>query len=293
MHISVSVEASRIFRLVFALLLACSAHAAPRRIISTGPSITELLFALDLGDRIVGATEYCTYPPEARNIPRIGNWMTPNMEAIIAARPDLVIVQKTQIHDAARFRSLKIPAMEVELNSTADIYKSVRRIGAAAGVSDRAVHLVDSLRSQMRDLEKRVATRPPTTAMFIVGRTPGTLEGIISVGGESFLSEIIGFAGGKNVFSDSRVAYPKVLHEEILARDPEVIIDMGEHADASGVSESQKQAEIALWSKYPSLRAYRNKRIHIVASDLFVHPGPRVAELTRELARIFHPDLFR
>jgi iron complex transport system substrate-binding protein len=277
---------------VLLLLLAPALLAEPHRIISTGPSITEILFALDLGDQVVGVTQYCNYPPEAQKIPRIGTWMAPNMEAILAARPDLVIVQRTGIHDAGRFRALKLNALEIKLDSIADIYDSIGKIGAAAGVSDRATTLVQSIRTQLTAIRERSAKRPPTSVLFVVGRTPGTLDGIISVGGQSFLSEVIGIAGGRNILIDSPVAYPKVGHEEILARNPSVIVDMGEHPDGAAISESQRRAEIALWGKYPSLRAYKNNRIHIVASDLFVHPGPRVVVLAREFARIFHPDLF-
>jgi iron complex transport system substrate-binding protein len=100
-------------------------------------------------------------------------------------------------------------------------------------------------------------------------------------------------AGGRNILSDSRVAYPKVLHEEILARNPDVIIDMGEHADAAALTPRQVASEIALWGRYPTIDAVRNRRVHIVASEIFVVPGPRVAECARSLARLLHPEVFR
>jgi iron complex transport system substrate-binding protein len=128
--------------------------------------------------------------------------------------------------------------------------------------------------------------------MFIVGRTPGALEGLIAAGNRSYLTEVMTIAGGRNIFEDSAVAYPKIVHEEILAREPEVIIDMGEHPDAVGLTEAQKASEVALWSKYPSLPAVKNHRVHIVASDLYIHPGPRVIDLARELAHLFHPELY-
>lgn len=282
-------------RLILVLLL-LSLHlfsAAPQRIVSTGPSITEILFALGLGNKIVGVTQYCTYPPEAQKIRKIGTWMTPNMEAILETRTDLVIVQKTGIHDDSRFKALSLHSMMVRLDSVADILRAMEEIGAATGTQARAAQLVSGVRRDLEAVKERVKGRKPARALFIVGRTPGTLEGLIAVGKGSYISGVIEYAGGQNILEDSAVAYPKVLHEAILSRDPEVIIDMGEHPDAAPISDAQRRSEIALWRKYPSLSAVRNNRVHIVSSDLFVHPGPRVVDLARVLAKMFHPELFR
>jgi iron complex transport system substrate-binding protein len=279
-------------RLMLLLLIAMTLYAQPGRIISTGPGITEILFALGLGDRVVGVTEYCKYPPEAKNIPKIGSWVTPNLEAILTAKPDLIVVQRTAVHDDAKFRALKLHTLGVQLTDIPSIYSTINAIGTAAGVPERARALNASIRKQLEDVRNRVAGRPPTSVLFIVGRTPGTLEGIISVGRASYHSEVLTLAGGRNIFADSPVAYPKVLHEEILARSPEVIIDMGEHAEATGIAEAQQAKEIALWSRYGSIRAVRNKRIHIVSDQIFVVPGPRVTELARTAARFLHPELF-
>lgn len=281
-------------RFLCSLLVTASLYAAPpQRIVSTGPSITEILFALGLGPRVVGVTQYCNYPPEAKKVRRIGTWMTPNMEAILESRPDLVIVQKTGIHDDARYRAMKLGTMLLRLDSINDILQSIRQIGAATGTEARASQLAATIERELDAIRKRVAGRRPTKAMFIVGRTPGALEGLIAVGKRSYLTEVMDVAGGENIFDDSVVGYPKVVHESILARNPEVIIDMGEHPDARPISEKQIQSEIALWRKYPSLPAVKNNRVHIVSSDLFVHAGPRVIDLARVLAKLFHPELYR
>ena len=277
--------------LVFCLCLS-TITAAPQRIVSTGPSITEILFALGLGPKVVGVTDYCNYPPEARKIQRIGTWMTPNMEAILETRPDLVIVQKTSIHDDARFKAMSLRTVLVRLDSLDGIARAITAIGAATDTQTRAAQLIARINRELDAVRKRVAGRSPARVMFIVGRTPGALEGLIAAGNRSYLTEVMTIAGGRNIFEDSAVAYPKLIHEEILAREPEVIIDMGEHPDAIGLTEAQKASEVALWSKYPSLPAVRNHRVHIVASDLYVRPGPRVTDLARELARFFHPELY-
>jgi iron complex transport system substrate-binding protein len=278
-------------RLIVLLLAVLSLTAAPLRIVSTGPSITEILFALGLGPNVVGATEYCNYPPEAKRIKRIGTWMTYNMEAILETRPDLVIVQKTGIHDDAKFKAMSLRTLLVQLDSIQSITDAIRAIGAATGTEARATQLVAEIRRELDVVRKRVAGRTPARVMFVVGRTPGALEGIIAVGKRSYLSEVMEIAGGRNILDDSIVAYPKVGMEEILARNPEVIIDMGEHPDASTLTEAQRQKEITMWRKYPTLAAAKNNRTHIVSSDLYVHPGPRVIELARVMAALFHPEL--
>lgn len=285
--------ASRLAACLLLLLPVLAAAGPPKRIISTAPSITEILFALGLGDRVVGVTQYCRYPKEVSRVPRIGSWTTTNMEVVIAARPDLIVVQRTAVHDSTKFGALGLKTLEVRMERIAEILDAIRLIGDAAGVSSRAAALTASIRRGLDAVKASVASRPPVPVLFVVGRNPGTLEGIIAAAGNSYLSEVIELAGGRNIFADSRLGFSRVVQEEILARNPEVIIDMGEHADAEGITPEQQRAEIALWSRYGSLRAVRNGRVHIVASEVFVVPGPRVVELARRLAVILHPEVRR
>jgi len=278
--------------ILFALLCSALQCAPPSRIISTAPGITEILFALGLGDHLVGATEYCVYPPQAKKIPRTGSWMSPNMEAILAARPDLVIVQKTAIHDTKKFEALRLRTFEVQLLGLRDIFDTIRALGEVLEARQQAAQLLRTLERQLDDVRSKVAGRRPSRAMFIVGRTPNAIEGIVAVGKNSYQHEMIELAGGKNIFADSPTPYPKVLHEEMLARDPEVIIDMGAHADATGLTEKQRLAEIALWQRFKNLSAVKNGRVYPISSAIFVVPGPRVAELAREFARMLHPESF-
>jgi iron complex transport system substrate-binding protein len=271
------------------LAMSVGLFAQPQRIVSTGPSLTEILFALGLGPKVVGVTQYCNYPPEAQKIRRIGTWMTPNLEAILETRTDLVIVQSTKIHDDARYKALSLKTLLVELDSLNHIARSIKQIGDATGTQARAAELVAHIEGELAAIRKRVAGKRPPRVMFVVGRTPGALEGIIAAGNRSYLTEVMQVAGGRNIFDDSIVPYAKVSLEEVLARNPEVIIDMGEHPEAAAISEAQKQKEIALYRRYPTLPAAKANRIHIVSSDLFVHPGPRVVDLARTLEKLFHP----
>ncbi len=271
-----------------------SLHAAsgfPRRIVSTAPGITETLFALGLGDRVVGVTEYCKFPPEAAKLPKVGDWTSPNMEVILSLRPDLIIVQRTTVHDSNRFHAVGLKTLDIRMDRIADIYNTIEAIGSACGIPDRAAKLSDHIRTGLQGIKERVAVRPKTAILFVVGRNPGTLDGIIAVGPNTYLDEVITVAGGRNVLSDARVPWVKVLPEEIVARNPEVILDMGEHGDALPVTAAKVQSEVALWNRYGTVPAVRNHRVDIVADQVFVVPGPRVVECARRIARLLHPEV--
>jgi iron complex transport system substrate-binding protein len=149
------------------------------------------------------------------------------------------------------------------------------------------------LREKFDQVRRSVAGKPMRRIAFLVGRSPGELQGMVAVGRASYLTELIEMAGGANVFADAPAAYPKVSLEEILARDPDVIVDMGEMAETAGVTEAQKRAVVDLWRRYPALAAVRAGRVHAVADDIFVVPGPRAADAAQAFARLLHPEAAR
>jgi len=260
----------------------------PRRIVSTAPSITEMLYALGLGDRVVGVTSFCRHPPEAAGKPKIGDYLRPNLELIVAARPDLVIVERTGVRQGGLPPGARLPVLEVDDGDLAGIYDSIERIGRAAGVPERAAALKARIRAELEALARRTAGRPRPRTLIVLGRTPGRLEGIVAAGRGSYLDELIGLAGGRNIFADSVSAYGRVPLEEVLARDPEVIVDLGEMAHPESFNEAQRRAVVALWRRQPALSAVRSGRIYAAASDAFLVPGPRVAQAARALAEMIH-----
>lgn len=279
--------------LVLLLCLSVTLLAEPRRIVSTGPGITEILFALGLGDRVIAATQYCVYPEEAKKLPRIGSWTNLNMEAILSLRPDLVVVQKTAVSANDRFQSLKLKTVEIELQSVSDIHAAIEAIGKATGAQAAATKLNASIRSQLDEIRKAVGNRPQVSTLFIVGRTPGTVDGLITVGKTSYQGQVLELAGGQNVFGDINLGYSKISHEALLSRDPAVIVDMGEHAEAGGLTDAQRKAQIVLWGRFSKLAAVRNGKVFPVSSPIYVVPGPRVVEMAKSFARMLHPEAFR
>ncbi len=264
---------------------------AVRRIVSTAPSVTETLFALGLGDRVVGVSTYCRFPREVVKLPKVGTFVNPNIEPILGLKPDLVIVVKNPIRLTERLEGFKLRVIEVNHDSLAGIESSVRRIGEAAGVPDRAAALSSRMRERLDGIRRRVAAQPKRRIVFLVGRSPGELQGMVAVGRSSYLTELMELAGGVNVFADAPGGYPKISLEEMLARDPDVIVDMGEMADTIDVTEARKSTVVALWKKYPALSAVRNGRVYAVADDIFVVPGPRVVDAAEAFARFLHPEV--
>ena len=279
-------------RLLVSVLCASAALGAggPGRIVSTSPSITEMLYALGLGPRVVGVTTFCHYPPEAAGKPKIGNYLQPNLETIVALRPDLVVAEVSGVRRSEHLSSLKLNVIEVDDSTVAGIYDSIQRIGRSAGVPEAAGTLVSRLRGALGEIHERTARLAPPRVVFVVGRAPGRLEELVVAGKSSYLDEVMAIAGGNNIFRDTIAPYPKVTLEELLARDPEVIVDMGEMAQTAGVTERDKRAVVALWNRFPALAAVKRRRVFAVASDFFMVPGPRVVDAAREFARMFHPE---
>ncbi|MEP7354014.1 MAG: helical backbone metal receptor [Acidobacteriota bacterium] len=260
------------------------------RIVSTAPSITELLYALGLGDRVVGVDRFSRYPADAATKTKIGDYAAPNLETIASLRPDLVIIPVNPVNLKQRLEGLHLRVLEIDQDGIESLYKSFAQVGDATGVRPRADRLIASVRAGLESVRSQAAKLPPVRVMFVVGRNPQRLDGLRVVGQASYLSQIMQIAGGRNVFRDAPAGYPQVSLEEVLARNPEVIIDMGDMADTVGVTEAQKQSVAELWGARSTLTAVKLHHVYPVASDIFVQPGPRVVDAAREFFRMLHPE---
>jgi iron complex transport system substrate-binding protein len=281
-------------RLIPGLVLVVAAFAQPARIVSTSPSITESLFALGLGDRVVGVSTYCHYPPAVLGIAKIGTFIKPDAEKIAMLRPDLVIVQraKSPMPLPGTLAALGIRYIEVEPGSLAEVYTVMQEIGRATGVEKRAASVVASIRARLDAVRAESQAGPKPTVLLIVGRDPGMLSNLVGVGPGAYLDELIGIAGGRNMLADSKVEYPHISMETVLHADPDVILDAGAMGttqnDGSKGEEELKQP----WMQHRELKAVRNRRVFGLTSESLVVPGPRVveaAELMRKRIRETQP----
>jgi iron complex transport system substrate-binding protein len=273
-------------RLIALLLLSLNAYAAgAQRIVSTSPTITETLFAMGLGARVVGVTIYCKFPAEVAKLPKIGTYLKPDVEAIIALKPDLVVVHKQPNHLAEELTRLRVPFVEVESQNLQAIYVGTREIGKAAGAPAAAEQLIHDMKTQLQEIKSLTVGRPKPSVAFIVGHTAGRLEGMVAGSGTSYFSDLLDYAGGRNIFADVTVAYPKISLEDILSRDPEVILEL------SGDTRPKQQDVLSLWQSKGMFRAVKSGRVYALESAPFVTPGPRAVEAARMVLRLLHPDI--
>ena len=279
--------ASRFFlgTLIFVFGLASSGNAAsesiPRRIVSLAPSITETVFALGFGNRLVGVTSHCNYPAEAKRLPKIGDFMSPSLEVIAAKQPDLVI-GVTGATDPAKAREIErlgINITLVSVSSVSEILSSFKRIAALLGDPDAGATLVEKITAQFDKVKKRVAPAPRRSTLLAVGLRP-----LVAVGGKNFLDELITVAGGQNIAGNASQPWLNLPDEYVVAKAPQVIIQAGMGSDAGG---STRQ-----WSDLESIPAVKERRVYTYNSDKILRPGPRIGEGLEEIARLIHPECF-
>jgi len=252
----------------------------PRRIVSLAPSVTETLFALGLGGRLVGVTTYCNYPAEARKLAKIGNFTNPSLEAVVAKRPDLVIgvAGATDPVKVREMERLGLKVVLVSVSNLSDILAAIRSIAALLGNEKEGEKLIAKIAAQVEDVKRRVAPAARRSVLMVVGFHP-----LIAVGGKNFIDELITAAGGDNVAASATQPWLNLPAEVVVAKAPQVIIEAGMGSER----ESGKR-----WSDLRSVPAVREGRIYSYPSDKILRPGPRFGEASAELARLIHPECF-
>jgi iron complex transport system substrate-binding protein len=260
----------------------------PQRIVSLSPSLTETLFALGLGDRVVGVTRYCQYPPEARNKPRVGGYHDPNYEAIVALRPDLVVLRSESEQFVKAFRDLGLPLLEVRHDSVEGILGSFVVIGRRCGAEAEARRIVADIETQMHRITEKTAGLQRPRVMVVAQRTLGSgkIQNAYVAGSDNFINRMILLAGGKNACSDTSAGFPVVSAEGILRMNPQVIIDLLSNAPRGGLSAEEVLRD---WQQLPDVEAVRSRRVYLVEDDYAFIPGPRFIKLVEKFARLIHP----
>jgi len=261
------------------------AHAAstpyPQRIVSLAPSVTETLFALGFGHRLVGVTTYCDYPAEAQKLPKIGGFINPSLEAIAAQRPDLVIGVNDSNHPvkAREMERLGLKVALVSVNSVDDILNSIKSIAYMIGSPEAGEKLVRKIKRQFDEVQKRVASAPRRRTLLAVGLRP-----LVAVGGRNFLDELITLAGGENISGNAAQPWLNLPDEYVVAKAPQVIIEAGMGSDRGRVARN--------WRDLESIPAVKERRVYAYPSDKILRPGPRIGEGLGEIARLVHPECF-
>ncbi len=262
--------------------LAFAAPAAALRIVSLAPSVTETLFALGVGDQVVGVSAYCDYPPEVTKLPRVGTFLTPSIETIIALHPDLVIGVPSPGNETPvkTLQSVGLHVVIVWAETVEDTRQSVRAIAAAVGQVPAGEALLSRMDGRIAGLRRQLDDAPPRTVLIVVGQKP-----LIGVGGGTFQDELIRMARGINVAANAGLAWPHLSLERVIAWAPEVVID-------TSMGSEEGPHILEFWNQFPSLPAVRDHRVYGFGSAELLRPGPRMPQALEAIARAIHPEKF-
>ena len=276
--------------LVSALLVIAAAQQPARRIVSLVPAVTEILFAIGAGPQVVAVSSFDDFPPEVKALPRVGALLDPDVERILALRPDLVVSYGSQTDLQTQLGRAGIAAYSYRHAGVAGIYDSLQGIGKATGRQVEADRLAQRIRGALDAARARVKGRRRPRTLLVFERDPLTLRGIFVSGGRGFLHEMLEMAGGVNVFADVAREAVQPSQETLIARAPEVIIEVR----ATGLIASEATSEDRkAWSALAAIPAIRSGRIYFLSGDHMLVPGPRVAQGVESFARALHPEAFK
>ncbi len=262
---------------------------AHKRIISLAPSITEVLFSLGAGGRVVGITRYCDFPPETAGIEKVGGYFDINYEAILAMEPDIVILLTEHGEPGAYLSGLGIQVMSVDHSSVGGILDSIRAIGRVLEVEAAAAELVADLEKRVERISMATREKSRPRVMVAIGRgmDRGSIGAVYISGRDGFYDELITLAGGKNAYQDKTLKFPALSVEGVVRLNPEVIVEMLPDA-----KEAERVAQITeKWRSIPSVDAIEKERLHIFVEDFVVVPGPRFILLLEKMAKVLHPEI--
>ncbi|MCX6550205.1 MAG: helical backbone metal receptor [Acidobacteria bacterium] len=260
----------------------------PQRIVSVVPSVTETLFAIGAGPRVIAVSSFDTYPPEVAHLPKVGALFDPDVERILSLRPDLVVVYGSQTDLIAQLGRANIPTYVYRHGSLADITAGIRDLGVRLGLAGEGRRVAATIDGAMGEIRTRLkgGTRPRT--LLVIGREPQSLRSINASGGIGFLHDLLELAGGANVFADVKRESLLVSTETILAKAPEVIIEL--HYSEPPIPEAIARERKA-WTALSAVPAVKAGRVYLLYGGELVVPGPRVVVTAQTFARALHPDI--
>jgi iron complex transport system substrate-binding protein len=285
-----------LFTAVSLLLASCGERQAqrakveprPQRIVSLSPSVTEILYGIGAWPQVIAVSQFCTYPDDVKNKPRVNGWDKTNLEQVMALQPDFVIgveAQEPFLRD--KLVGLGVRSLFVKGQTLADIMTSMGEIGRVTGHEEDATNLVAKTQSEIEAVRKAVGDRPHPRVLCVVDRLPGTIRDLFTATKGSYLDELISIAGGDSIAPQAEHGYGKIDKEAVLTLNPEVIIDM-----VQGSKGNFGEDPIAVWNELREVRAVRDKRIYPMTDPSVIHPSQFVGHTAQVFARALHPESF-
>lgn len=256
--------------------------SAPERIVSLAPSITEIIYFLGLGNRLVGVTRFSYFPEQAKKKPTIGAYTDINLEKVLTLDPDLVIATAdgNKKEDIGMLKEAGIPVYVVNPRKVQQILEAIEGIGCICGIPNRAKVRVDSLRKRVARVKDAVKGAEKPLVLLVINTKP-----LMSVNRGTTHHDIITLAGGRNLAADQSITYPRLNMEEVIRRGPEVII-------ISSMERSGEHEKIRTkWFRWTSIPAVQNRRVHVINSDLIDRAAPRIVKGLEKMAKLIHPEI--
>jgi iron complex transport system substrate-binding protein len=257
-----------------------------QRIVSLSPNLTEIVFALGLGDRVVGVSSDSDWPADANTKPKMGTFWQPNTEAIIAAKPDLVICESFLQHKeiAETLKRSGISVLSLRVESIEQLYNAILSIGGGTGCQDKAEPLAAKIKSDLDWIQTKTSSAKKAKVLWAVQTEPMRVVGV-----KTFVNEIIEIAGGQNVIAPTGDQYPAIGSETIMTSGAEVIIQ-----SAMGTEDIAKQQEAAekFWNRFANLPAVKDKKVYVLEADTVLRLGPRLPAGAMMVAKLLHPEIF-
>lgn len=258
--------------------------SVPERIVSLAPSVTEVLYALNLGSNIAGVTQFCVYPPDVATKPRVAGFSDVNLEAIVRALPDLVVLPIDKIANKEQLAGLGIPVISFDTRSLPGLLRAIKQLGAATGRTTEADSIVDQFHNALREAKENAAGKPRPRVLFSIMHSYqglGYITEINVIGRDGFYSELIEAAGGQNAYTGS-LAFPRLSRESVIFLNPDVIIDV---IPTSEHLESVRRD----WESLKNVNAVRHNRVFLLTGGADTIPGPRSVLTLAKLSQAFHP----
>lgn len=285
--------------LLLALLFTSSSEAAPgnavpdhrpRRIITIAPNSAEIVCALGACDAIIGVSKFCVYPSELTERVKVGGLFDPDLEKIIALRPDLVVLRGRSESVERLCRDRGVTVYHDKTDTLAGVETCIKELGRLLGRDKEADALAQRFRGRIEQIRQRTADGPKPRVLLTVSRRPDRLASPLTTGKGTFLNEMLEIAGGENVFGQTDMAYPQVSLESIVARRPDVIIEMMPEVT---LTPTLKRQMVDQWRTVGSIPAAAKDRIVFLTDNHCLIPSPRYVEIIEKVSRILHPEVWR
>lgn len=260
----------------------------PQRIVSISPSVTEILHGIGAWPQVVAVSQFCSYPDDVKNKPRINGWEKTNLEQLTALKPDLVIGVEAQapfLQD--KLTELGIRSLFLKSNTLADVFTAINEVGRSSGHEREAADLLTKTTAEIDAVRKAVADRQRLRVLCVVDRVPGTIRELYTATRGSYLDELITIAGGESIAPAAEHGWGKITKEAAVSLNPEVIIDMIQSSKGNFGEDP-----LAVWQELSDVRAVQNKRIYPIRDDMAIHPSQFVGHTARVFARVIHPEAF-